>query len=215
MRSFRRLFLFAGLVSLGLLAGALPAQAGTPDYFQPPTPYDDRYTFDPECEGLNLVVTGRARGVDSTVNVKGSDGQAFLARDHYRFREVWKNLDTHERFVVSGHGFFREVKATFVPTDQVPADLVPPEGIIGPVYLFRAVDTGNPFTVTDEGHVVVKDVGRLVSENLFDTLGDKKPGGTSLHFEYVEIVGPHPGLDVDLCELAPSLTVDDDEDDDD
>ncbi len=212
MRSFRRLFLFAGLVSLGLLAGALPAQAGAPDYFEPPTRYNDPYSFDPQCDGLNLKVTGRARGVLAYLNVAGSDGQAFLVRDRYRFREVWKNLDTGEHFVVSGHGFFREVKATFVPTEQVPADLVPPEGIVGPVYLFRAVETGNPFTVTDDdGHVVVKDVGRLVSENLFDTLGDSKPGGTSLSFEFVEIVGPHPGLDVDLCELAPGLTVDDDD----
>ncbi len=212
MRALRRTFLVTALLSLGLVAVALPAQAGAPDYFDPPTRYDDTYSFDPECDGLNMIVTGRTHGVYANLNVAGSNGQAFLSRNRYWYREVWKNLDTRERFVVSGHGYFREVKATFVPTDQVPPELVPPEGIVGPVYLFRAVETGNPLTVTDDdGHLVVKDVGRLVSENLFDTLGDSQPGGTSLRFEFVQIVGPHPGIDLDLCTLAADLTVDDDD----
>jgi hypothetical protein len=89
----------------------------------------------------------------------------------------------------------------------VPADLIPPEGLVGPIYRFTATDVGQPFTVTDaQGNTVVRDVGVLVEEYLFDTLGDSKPGGTQLDFEFVKVIGPHPGIDVDICELAARLT---------
>lgn len=202
----RRLVMTALLAAVGLLVAVVPAQAA-PDFFQPPTPYDQHYRFDPECPGQHLIVKGHAFGVDSLLNVAGSHGQAFLLEDHYNFRETWRNLRTGKRFIVSGHGHFTETSATFVANSDVPADLVPPEGLVGPVYLFRSRNVGNPFTVkTSDGRIVLRDHGVLVGDNLFDTLGDSQPGGTSLNFEVIKVIGPHPGLDADICAIAADLT---------
>jgi hypothetical protein len=40
---------------------------------------------------------------------------------------------------------------------------------------------------------------------LFDTEGDGQPGGILLGEEVAGVSGPHPGLDIDFCELASDL----------
>jgi hypothetical protein len=206
MSVVRRLTVVFAVVTLGVIVGAAPASAHGGRFYQPPTPYSNDYQFAPECPGLALDVTGHAHGVEAILFVRGSHGQAFLDRDHYNYRETWKNTSTGKRFQVSGHGFFKEISAKFVPNEDVPADLVPPEGLIGPVYLFTAKNIGQPFIVKQHGKTVLRDRGILVAQALFDTLGDSKPGGTGLSFEITKVIGPHPGLDVDICELAARLT---------
>ena len=44
--------------------------------------------------------------------------------------------------------------------------------------------------------------GTIVGRQLFDTLGDSQPGGTPLSFEEVKVIGPHPLLDVDICDVV-------------
>jgi hypothetical protein len=209
MRFVRRLVAAVVVATVGLVLGAAPGLASSTSgrYFQPPAPYHNTYQFDPECDGLHMDVTGASHGVDALLNVPGSHGQAFLLRDAYSYRDVWTNLDTGKSFIVSGHGLFTEIKAVFVPNADVPADLIPPEGLVGPVYRFTATDVGEPFKVTDSrGRTVLRDTGVLVEEYLFDTLGDGEPGGTQLDFRFVKVIGPHPGLDVDVCDLAARLT---------
>lgn len=206
MSVVRRLTVVFVVVTLGVMVGAGPATAHGGRFFQPPTPYSSDYQFDPECPGLALNVTGHNHGVEAILFVPGSHGQAFLDRNHYNFREKWQNLSTGKSFQVSGHGFFKEISAKFVPNEDVPVDLVPPEGLVGPVYLFTAKDIGQPFIVKSHGKMVLRDHGILVEQYLFDTLGDSKPGGTQLSFEFTKVIGPHPGIDVDICELAARLT---------
>lgn len=205
MSVVRRLTGVFVVVTLGVMVGAAPASAQG-RFYQPPTPYSDKYHFDPECPGLAMKVRGHAHGVDSLRFVRGSHGQAFLVKDRYNFSETWRNLTTGKRFQVSGHGVFKEVSAKFVANEDVPADLIPPEGLVGPVYLFKAKDIGQPFIVKKHGKTVLRDRGVIVQEYLFDTLGDSQPGGTQLSFEITKVIGPHPGLDVDICELAERLT---------
>jgi hypothetical protein len=176
------------------------------DYYQPPTPYRDSDTYDPECEGIDVTVSYLYVGVDSLRNVPGSGGQAFLLKDKYRFREVWTDTKHHKvLFTLAGAYTFEEVSATRVPKSQVPRDLIPEEGLVGPVYRFKAVEVGHDTLKKPNGKVLYRTAGVVVYSNLFDTLGDSAPGGTSLDFQTVKVVGPHPLLDVDLCDVAARL----------
>ena len=123
--------------------------------------------------------------------VEGSGGQAFLAHDNYQFRNVLTNPETGAFMVVYGHGLFREVTASHVA---------------GNIWEFTAADVGQPFAVEDsEGNLVLRDRGRVTLRALFDTEGDGQPGGILLEEEVTGVSGPHPGLDIDFCELASDL----------
>jgi hypothetical protein len=192
-----------GLLAVPSAAAQQAAFGARGDYFQPPTPYQDSGTFDPECEGLDVTVHFRVRGVDSLRNVPGSAGEAFLLKDKYRFHEVWKETRTKRvLFTAQGAYRFKEVSATRVPNSKVPRDLVPEEGLVGPVYRFKAVEVGHDTVRSASGKVLYRTAGLVVYSALFDTLGDGQPGGTYLDVHPVKVVGPHPLLDVDLCDVA-------------
>jgi hypothetical protein len=92
---------------------------------------------------------------------------------------------------LSGHALFWEVTARHVARD---------------IWEFTAHETGQPFVVEDsEGNLVLRDRGRVTFRALFDTEGDGQPGGILLEDEVTGVSGPHPGLDIDFCELASDL----------
>ena len=198
----------AALALLGLFTVITPASASTAGtVYQPPTSYANQYAFDPGCSGLDLWVTGRNHGVEWVFNVPGSNHQAFLDNNEYAFKERWTNTKTGRWFTIQGDGFFQEYSATRVPLHQVPPDLVPPGGLVGPVYLFKSLDTGTQAWIKNShGTTVLKDHGTIYSKNLFDTLGDHAPGGQSLSYEDYKIVGPHPIYYADICKVAKRLT---------
>lgn len=187
-------------------AVATPASAGESQagsYYDPPSRYDDSGTYDPGCAGLDLTARWRQRGVASNRNVRGTDGQAFFASNDYRFREVWVDNPTGKTVITIRGAFdFEEVAARRVRTSSVPKDLVPPEGLVGPIDVFRSVEKGGQVVRDDRGKVLYRDKGVVVYRELFDTLGDSQPGGTPLSFEPVKIIGPHPLMDIDLCDVA-------------
>jgi hypothetical protein len=119
-------------------------------------------------------------------------GQAFYALDNYRFRDVVTNPETGKWFVIRGNGLFIETKATLVE---------------GNVYEFVQNDAGQPFVIEDSaGSVVLRDRGLVRFTVLFDTLGDGQPGGEPGAELDVELRGPHPGFDADVCAIAAELT---------
>ena len=125
------------------------------------------------------------------VRVEGSDGQAFLGHDNFQFRNVLTNPETGAFMVVRGHGLFKEFTARYVA---------------GNIWEFTAHEVGQPQTIEDsEGNVVLTESGRVTFRALFDTLGDGQPGGELLEEEITGVSGPHPGLDIDFCELASDL----------
>ena len=145
--------------------------------------------------------------MNAILNVPGTDGQAFLGQQTYFFHEKWINKKTKKRFFVDAAGQYADTSATKVSKANVPADLIPEDGLVGPVYLFNAQDITKHYTVTKaNGRVVLRDRGILYIEELFDTLGDQKPGGVSLSWEIVDKDGNFPSLDVDLCKLGARLT---------
>lgn len=173
------------------------------DFFEPPAPYRDSGKFDPECGGIDVTVHFRVRGVSSLRNVPGSGGQAFLLKDRYRFRDVWTETKTKRvLFTQRGQYSFEEVSAARVPNAKVPRELIPEEGLIGPVYRFKAVEVGHDTVTTPQGKVLYRTAGLVVFSGLFDTLGDSQPGATPLDVQPIKVVGPHPLLDVDLCDVA-------------
>lgn len=172
-------------------------------FFQEPTPFHDTGTYDPECEDVDVSAAFDYKGVASIRNVRGSDGQAFFAKSKFRFKEIWTEASTGKvLFTQRGAYRFEEVAAKRVRTSKVPGDLVPAGGLIGPIYLFTAVEKGHDKVVNAKGKTLYRTAGVVVFKQLFDTLGDRQPGGTVLDEDIVKVKGPHPLLDVDLCDVA-------------
>jgi hypothetical protein len=198
--------LAAVLVALVPMA-ITPAQAAGPlsagGFFKPPTPFEDRGEFDPECEGIDVVVRFHVKGVESIRRVRGSDGQAFFQKLRIRFRETWTLAGTDEVLLRDRGAFlFREVAAVRVRKADVPRRFVPEEGLVGPVFRFTAREIGGNAVTDADGRLLYHQGGLVVRKALFDTLGDSEPGGTFLNERVVRVVGPHPLLDVDLCDVA-------------
>lgn len=193
-------------------AAAWPAGATAGErvsYYQPPTPYTDHVVVDDICEGF--VTEIQFDGIDSFRNVTGSGGQAFLYTDVYTRHEDWTNTATGRTFTIDADATVKETAARRVPKREVPAELVPEEGLIGPIYRFRTLLIGEPFTLRNAmGRVMIHERGLVVFKSLYDTLGDRAPGGRELSFEPARIVGPHPTLKpgFDLCSYAERITVD-------
>ena len=187
------------------LGSASAVAAGPGSVYQLPTPYASSYSFDPGCTNISLVVHGKKSGVDTIFNLAGSHGQAFLDLKTYSFKDKWTNPKNGKYFTVQGNGTYQEVGGAFVPKKDVPTFLIPPEGLVGPVYRIRSQDTGINVFRDSKGNPLYTDRGVIFSENLLDTLGDHAPGGLSLDYQVVKVIGPHPSWNVDLCVLAHRL----------
>ncbi len=203
MRFHRAAGLLATTFAL-LAAGVAPAAATSgPRYYTPPTPYHNVGRFDPGCEGLDLRVAYDYEGVYSEQVVSGTNRQAFLFKDDFTFSERWVDRATG-KVVLRIHGAYvqQETSATKVPLGQVPAEVVPPEGLVGPVYEFEFEEVGGDLVRAGDGTLLHRTRGTVRVTTLFDTLGDRKPGGTFLQDTITSVEGPHPLLDTDLCDVA-------------
>jgi hypothetical protein len=182
-------------------AGQRNHQAGA--YVQRPTPYHDTGTFDPGCSGVKVDLAYDYRGVSSIRRARGTQGQAFFLEDGYRFTERWTDASTGKLLLTyRGREHFQEVRAVRVPKAAVPADAVPPEGLTGPIYRFTSVDREHSTVRDATGERLYRTAGVVVAHSLQDSLGDHAPGSTGLTFDPVKVVGPHPLLHVDLCDVA-------------
>ena len=138
----------------------------------------DAGEFDPECEDLDLTVEFRARGVDPIRNVRGSGGQAFLASNEGRYREVWIDNSTGDVVItVRGTYDFEEVSARRVPKSSVPEDLIPPEGLVGPIYVFKSVVTGRDVVRDADGNVLARGEERSSAASCSTPSATRSPAG--------------------------------------
>ncbi len=178
-------------------------------YYQKPAPYDLPGEFSEDCGDFSLDVTGRYTGVDWIRNVPGTGGQAFLAGNRYRFLETWRNPANGKWFTVRGAGYFEERAAKYVPRWKVPADAIPPSGLVGPVYRFLSTDTGVQFWMKDSrGRTVAKEAGTIVQDVMFDTLGDRTPGAEFLTEVSIKLKGSYDTFYTSVCDLARPLVAD-------
>ena len=204
-RTFARVVAVAVSALLATAVSTQPSQArdSGDGYYQPPTPYHDSGSYDPGCGDSGVTARFRVNGTDSLKFVKGSHGQAFLLDDSYRFFEKWRDSKGEIILTWRGEFHFKEFFAERVRKSQVPDDVIPPEGLVGPIYLFKARLTGWEVVRDDDGDVLDRTRGMQVFSNLFDTLGDGEPGGTSLQFDVTKTEGNFPPLFLeDVCALA-------------
>ena len=154
----------------------------------------DRYSFDfadtyDDC-GFEVVVVGTVSGQMRIRAGTGKAETAFFIRDTVSYTETHTNVETGEFLTIEGRLVFNEVRATRVD---------------GNVFEFTAIQAGQPFVVSDsDGNVVLRDRGVLQFHILFDTGGDDAPGGEVLDL-HIEARGPHPGEDVDFCDILIPL----------
>jgi hypothetical protein len=207
MKILRRAVAVATVGLLSVVLAAPSASASTAgSIYQLPTPYSNSYAFDPGCPNVSLSVVGRVHGIDTLFNLAGSHGQAFLDLQSYSYKERWTNTKNGKWFTIQGAGIYQEVSGTFVPKKDVPKNLIPPEGLVGPIYLFTSQDTGIQFWLKDSaGNTILRDRGVLVFKRLLDTLGDHAPSGTTLDLRIVKVIGPHPSMTADICAVADKL----------
>lgn len=215
-RTFRLLAVICAVVltaTLGLATGA-SAHTGhhhgylteTNGYNQVPTPWEDSGSYDPECQGYDMTAYYSARGVNWIFNIKGTN-QAFFGTNKYHFREVWKD-NTTGKILFTWKGTYKseEYAAKRVNKSAVPADLIPPEGLVGPIFLFKSYERFRDVFRDRHGHVLFWSKAVNLNRELFDTLGDHMPGGTSLKFETVKRFGHDPLIDASPCDFLPAVS---------
>lgn len=182
-------------------AHAAPLRPGP--YFERPNDYADSFEFDPECRGVDATVAAEVTGRFSARHVLGSGGQAFFGKDRHRFREVWTDDATGKVLLVHrGRVLFQETAARRVANSAVPRRLVPARGLKGPIFEFTSTETGASIVKDGAGRLLYWSGGTVGFKLLFDTRGDSEPGGIPLRFRVTDKVGPHPLLEVDLCDVA-------------
>ncbi len=174
--------LLLGLVLLMPIGG--PAQAHSKGSIYEQGRYNEPYSFTDEDCAFPFEVKGRRWGWFVVRNVRGSDGQAFLVEDHFRFGEVLTNPANGKSMRIWGRGVFKEHSAKHIEGD---------------IWEFISTTTGIPFVVQkSSGKVLVKDIGQVTFRTVFDTLGDSQPGGEFVEDELLKIRGRFPSLDADF-----------------
>ena len=167
----RRLLLPAVVIA-GLLQPGV-AQAAAP-YEQ--THFEGTDSFTDTICGVDVINDLVFSGVSIIREVKGSDGQAFLAHNNYATVETITNPDTGKQIIITNNGNFREQRGTHVS---------------GTIWAFDSKDSGT-FRITDvDGNLLLFDRGVVALHTVFDTLGDSQPGGEFISEELTAIHGPH------------------------
>jgi hypothetical protein len=152
------------------------------------------FSFDDDDCGFTVHVQGRLRESYVLHTVPGSSGEAFREERRYDYRKVITNPATGKTMSVSGHGEYRELRATHVEGDR---------------WELLSVESGRPFVVRDaNGRVVLADRGAMFVRSVQDTLGDGLPSSEETRHDLVNTWGHFPSLadDFDYCALVSRLT---------
>ena len=184
---------FTGALFLSL--GTAPAEAqALRDHVYDQGEYDDPYKFKDDSCAFPFKVKGRAWGSYVNTIVSGSQGEAFLAHNRYRFKEVLTNPANGKKMYVSGRGYFREIEGRHVKGD---------------LWKFDSLESGKPLVVRDANRkIVLMDHGKIFMTVLYDTLGDRKPGGELVEEKLRKVLyGSFPSreADFDFCVLVTEL----------
>ena len=141
------------------------------------------YEFDAWDCGYEMHVAGTQSHLLQVRADKKLDENSFFT-DNYRVRETWTAADGRW-FALSANGVFKNIKA---------------KSLGGSVYEFTSHDVGQPFVITDSsGRVVSRDRGNVT----FHFTVDFADGSSTFD---VDLKGPHPMFDADLCKAVERLT---------
>ena len=175
---------FRGLAVAGSALLALTMAAGSTSAtitFRDRSSQD--YEFDAWDCGYTMHVVGTQSHLVQERADKKLDGNTFFT-DNYEVRETWTAADGRW-FTLSANGVFKNVKA---------------KSLGGSVYEFTSHDVGQPFVITDSsGRVVSRDRGNVT----FHFTIDFADGSSNFQ---VDLHGPHPMFDGDMCKAVERLT---------
>ena len=118
--------------------------------------------------------------------------QAFFGQSSAHITDTFTNLATKAFFTVEARLTEMDVKAT-------------PLG--GNLFQFEFHEAGMGVVRDMDGNVVLRDRGVIWMRQVFDTLGDSRPGGEIKDESVIRVSGPHPGFEQD--DEAFSATVHD------
>ena len=137
-------------------------------------------SFDWNACGLPVHSVFDLAGKESIRTGTGTLATAFF--DHFMADsvETITNPVNYKFVTVEAHFLSQDVKATLVS---------------GSIFQFVTHTVGQPFVVKDmNGRVILRDRGNVTFTYLFDTGGDKVPGGTFISDVSLRVAGPHPGF---------------------
>jgi dienelactone hydrolase len=167
----------SALIALTMVAGSASATILERDRFT------QEYEFDAWDCGYAMHVVGSESHLIQLRADKKLDGNAFFT-DNYEVEQTWTAGDGRW-FTLSANGIFKDLTA---------------RSLGGSVYQFTFHDVGQPFVITDStGTVVARDRGNITGTFTIDFAD----GSESFD---LDINGPHPMFDVDLCKAVSRLT---------
>jgi len=177
-RGLRGLAVFgSALIALTMVAG--PASATIIERER----FTEDFEFDTwEC-GYEMHVVGTESHLVQVRADKKLDGNLFFT-NNYQFWATWTAADGRW-FTLSANGVFKDIKA---------------KSLGGSLYEFTFHEVGQPFVITDStGTVVSRDRGNITGTYTIDIDDGSETFG-------LEIKGPHPMFDADLCKAVEPLT---------
>lgn len=178
-RNARRCVATAGVLSLLLIAGALPAQAEVINHQR----FADSSSDDFELCGIPVHSDGEESGFFHQRVGTGDLDSLFFVHINVTTTETITNPANGKFLVIESHEVIQETRA------------VPVEGT---TFQISDVSAGQPFVLRDmTGKIVLHNRGAVRGTILFDTLGDDTPGGVVVEVISVRISGPHPELEMD------------------
>jgi YD repeat-containing protein len=187
LRRSRRSLLASVAAATGVLL--VPAAASAAPYENFTYSGTDEFTYS-DC-GTTLHEEVTFSGHVLTKEVRGSDGQAFLAHQNYRFESVFTNVETGLSMVMSGTGTFKEIHATHLGGD---------------LWEFTWHDAGQPLRITDpDGTVLAFERGVVQGSIVFDTLGDGQPGGELVSEEEPVFRGKFETGNLSFCDFVEAF----------
>jgi dienelactone hydrolase len=175
-----------GLAVLGsaLIALTMIAESASATVDRDPPVVNEPYAFDAwDCGYLMRVEGVQSHRIHLRTDQR-VDGNFFFT-DNYAWEETWTTEDGRS-FTLSANGIFKDVKA---------------QRIAGSLYEFEFHENGQPVVLTDsDGRVIYRDRGNLAGSYTFDF----ETG--AFEFQGIQLHGPHPTFDIDLCKLVAPLT---------
>jgi hypothetical protein len=168
----------AVLATLFVAAAAAPANATV--FEKGPFAFEDS-SIEDIC-GLEVRHDFAVSGHFRNRTGKGDLDQAFFGQSSAHTTDTFTNLANGAWFTVEGRTTAMDVKAK-------------PLG--GNVFEFTMRESGIVVVRDMDGNVVLRDRGAIWVLQVFDTLGDSRPGGEVLDEDVLRVSGPHPGFEQD------------------
>jgi hypothetical protein len=138
--------------------------------------YSGSASFNHTICGLDVTNELEFSGVRVIREVKGSDGEAYLAHNNYATVETLTNPDTGRQVIARHNGVFHEQRGTHLGGD---------------IWAFDVLDAGTYTLTTPDGARLLRERGVVKLHQVFDLEGDGQPGGILLSEELTAVNGPH------------------------